>query len=138
MAHILINSFEENGAHRNFKGFTLIELLVVLAIIGTLLSIAAPRYIGSVDKADLAVLKQNLSVLRESIDKLYGDTGRYPQVLDDLVARRYLRHVPVDPITGSSTTWQLEQSSDPESPGIVNVHSGASGKSKNGQLFKDL
>ena len=119
-------------------GFTLIELLVVLAIIGTLLSIAAPRYTGSVDKSNLAVLQQNLSAMRESMDKMYGDTGRYPQSLDELVTQKYLRRIPVDPMTGSSTTWILEQSTDSNVPGIVDVHSGAPGKTRQGQAYKSL
>lgn len=123
---------------RRTKGFTLIELLVVLAIIGTLLSIAAPRYSGSVDKANLAVLQQNLSAIRESIDKLHGDTGKYPQTLDELVTKRYVRSIPVDPVTGSNTTWLLEQSTDPNSAGIVDVHSGAAGKTRSGKLLREL
>jgi len=119
-------------------GFTLIELLVVLAIIGTLLSIAAPRYTGSVDRSNLAVLQQNLSAMRESIDKMYGDTGRYPQSLDELVTQKYLRRIPIDPITGSSTTWIPEQSTDSNVPGIVDVHSGAPGKTRQGQAYKSL
>lgn len=117
-------------------GFTLIELLVVLTIIGTLLSIAAPRYTGSVDKANLAVLQQNLAAMRESIDKMHGDTGKYPQTLDELVTNKYLRRVPVDPITGSVKTWILEQSTDPNVPGVVDVYSGASGKTRQGQAYR--
>jgi|SRR5450759_1145936 len=118
-------------------GFTLIELLVVLAIIGTLLSIAAPRYNGRVDIANQAVLKQNLTTLRDSIDKFYGDTGKHPQALEDLVSKQYLRRVPVDPITGMSSTWKLVQSGDADNPGIVDVKSGALGKSKSGQAYQD-
>src|SRR5712675_321758 len=70
-------------------GFTLIELLVVLAIIATLLTLAVPRYFGSVEKSKEAVLKQNLATLRDSLDKYYGDTGRYPDSLDDLVTKKY-------------------------------------------------
>lgn len=119
-------------------GFTLIELLVVLAIMGTLLSIAAPRYAGSVDKANLAVLEQNLDALRVSIDKMHGDSGKYPQTLDELVSKRYLRRVPVDPITGSRDSWILVPSTDPDDPGIVDVKSAAPGSARNGKLFSEL
>src|SRR6476620_1199846 len=88
-------------------GFTLVELLVVMAIIATLLTLAVPRFFGSVDKSKEAVLKQDLATLRDSVDKYYGDIGRYPDSLDDLVSKRYLRNVPVDPITESNTTWVL-------------------------------
>lgn len=117
-------------------GFTLIELLVVLTIIATLLSIAAPRYIGSVDKAKEAVLKENLASLRMAIDKFAGDTGQYPSTLDELVSRRYLRGIPVDPITDSTRTWIL-RAPDSTSKGIFDVKSGASGLSRDGTPYSE-
>lgn len=87
---------------RRVRGFTLIEILVVLAILALLLSIAAPRYFGSVDRSKETVLKQNLFQIRESLDKYFADTGRYPDSLEDLVTKHYLRSAPVDPVTGSA------------------------------------
>jgi general secretion pathway protein G len=89
------------------RGFTLIELLVVMAVIATLLSIAVPRYFGSVDRSREAVLKQNLRTTREAIDRYYGDLGRYPEDLQDLVAKRYLRSLPYDPVLESQGDWIL-------------------------------
>jgi general secretion pathway protein G len=117
------------------RGFTLIELLVVMAIIGTLLSLAVPRYSGSVDKAKESVLKENLSTLREAIDKHYGDTGKYPTTLDDLITKRYLRRVPVDPITDSATSWVVLPPDNPQKGMIFDVKSGATGKSRDGTLY---
>jgi len=117
------------------RGFTLIELLVVLAIITTLLSIAAPRYTGSVDKAKEAVLKENLATLREAIDKFVGDSGKYPSTLDELVSRRYLRRIPIDPITDSATTWVILPPADPQKGNVFDVKSGATGKSRDGTLY---
>jgi general secretion pathway protein G len=119
------------------RGFTLIELLVVLAIIGTLLSIAAPRYYGSVDKAKENVLRENLSTLREAIDKYYGDRGSYPMALDDLVTRRYLRRIPDDPITDSATTWIVIPPPEPLKGAVFDVKSGARGKSRDGSAYRD-
>lgn len=119
------------------RGFTLIELLVVLAIIGTLLSIAAPRYIGSVDKAKENVLREDLSTLREAIDKYYGDRGTYPMVLDDLVTKRYLRRIPEDPITDSARTWIVVPPPEPLKGAVFNVKSGAPGKSRDGSAYRD-
>lgn len=119
------------------RGFTLIELLVVLAIIGTLLSLALPRYNGSVDKSKEAVLRQNVATLRDAIDKFHGDTGKYPQSLDDLVNKQYLRHIPLDPVTNSEKTWIPVTSEDADDPGVMDVKSGASGKSRTGQSFQD-
>jgi len=77
-------------------GFTLIELLVVMAIIALLLSLAAPRYFGGVDKARETVLRENLHQMRDALDKYYGDNARYPDALDDLVAKKYLRSMAKD------------------------------------------
>ena len=88
-----------------YAGFTLIELLVVMAIIATLLSIVAPRYFNSLDRSKETVLRQDLGVMRDAIDKFYSDTGNYPGELAELVEKRYLRAVPVDPLTESAATW---------------------------------
>ena len=86
-------------------GFTLIELMVVMSIIATLLTLALPRYFHSVERSREAVLKQDLHIMRDAIDKYLADRGRYPQTLDELAEKRYLRSVPPDPITESSSTW---------------------------------
>ena len=113
------------------RGFTLIELLCVMAIIATLLTIAVPRYFRSLQRSREAVLQQDLSALRESIDKFHGDTGKYPQSLAVLVEKRYLRAIPVDPITKASDKWVVVKADDPEDNG-VNVMSGAEGAGENG------
>lgn len=120
------------------RGFTLVELLVVLAIIGTLLSIAAPRYTGSTDRAKEMVLKENLATLREAIDKHYGDTGSYPASLDDLVTKRYLRRVPEDPVTDSATTWIPIPPPEGKKGSVFDVKSGAPGKGRDGTVFRDF
>jgi general secretion pathway protein G len=117
------------------SGFTLIELLVVMAIVAMLLTIAAPRYFRSLERARESVLRQDLAVVRDSIDKFYSDEGRYPQSLEDLIEHRYLRSVPVDPVTRSADTWVLVRSEDPETPGVRDVQSGAPGESLSGQPY---
>ena len=120
------------------RGFTLIELLVVLAIIATLLTIAVPRYFGSVDKSRETALKENLHVLRGAIDKFYGDKGAYPGTLGDLVTHHYFRAVPVDPVTESASTWQTVASPDADKPGVYDIRSGAKGKTKDGVPYEQL
>lgn len=94
--------------YRTFhKGFTLIELLVVLTIMATLLAIVTPKYFNSVDKAKEAVLKANLRLTREAIDKYKADHQRYPDTLKQLVIERYLSSVPTDPFTDSVDSWVL-------------------------------
>ena len=118
------------------RGFTLIELLVVMAIIATLLSIAAPRYLRSLDDAREAALKSNLAQMREAIDHFHADRGSYPQALPELVEKRYLRAIPVDPITESTQTWQL-LSAPGDEPGstIYDIRSGATGTSRLGEPY---
>ena len=114
------------------RGFTLIELLVVMAIIGTLLSIAVPRYFRSLQHARETVLKQDLSILREAIDKYYADLNLYPETLPALVEKRYIRAMPVDPFTKLIDTWTLVPSDDPDHAGIRDIHSGAADVASDG------
>jgi general secretion pathway protein G len=106
-------------------GFTLIELLVVMVIIGTLLSIAVPRYFRTLAHARETVLKQDLAILREAIDKHYADLGQYPDNLAALVEKKYVRAVPLDPYTKLVDSWALIPSEDPDHAGIRDIHSGA-------------
>jgi general secretion pathway protein G len=124
--------------HKHLKrGFTLIELLVVMAIIGTLLTIAVPRYFHSVEKSKEAVLHQNLALTRQVLDKFYSDNGKYPDSLDDLVSKKYLRSLPYDPITESTTTWSIIGSDTPEKGAVFDIKSGASGQGLDGTEYKD-
>ncbi len=118
-------------------GFTLIELLVVLAIIGTLTALVAPRYWGQVDVAKEAVLRDNLRGTREVIDKFYGDTGRYPESLQELVERRYLRSLPMDPVTGSATGWTLVSPPEGADGAVYDLHSNAPGTARDGRSYAD-
>ena len=117
------------------RAFTLIELLVVMAIVATLLTIAAPRYFHSLERSRESVLRQDLAVMRDSIDKFFSDAGRYPQSLAELVDRRYLRAVPVDPLTRSAESWVVVRSEDAEAPGVRDVRSGAPGDSLAGEPY---
>jgi general secretion pathway protein G len=118
-------------------GFTLIELLVVLAVIATLLTLALPRYFSSLEKSREAVLQQNLALLRESLDQYYGDKGRYPDALDELVDHKYLRSLPVDPITDSNETWVKVPPEQPDMGGIYDVRSGAHGVARDGTEYQN-
>ncbi len=116
-------------------GFTLIELLVVFAILATLLTLAVPRYFGSLDKSKEAVLKENLYQLREAIARYHADKGKYPESLESLAADKYLRNVPLDPITESAATWQIVRPEDPQKDGVYDVKSGAPGKAIDGSEY---
>ena len=111
-------------------GFTLVELLVVLAIIATLLSIAAPRYFQHVERSREAVLRENLATLRDAIDQYHADKGKWPASLAALAEERYLRAVPIDPLTGQNDTWTVEPGEDGN--GVRDVRSGAQGAGGDG------
>ena len=119
------------------RGFTLIELLVVMSIIAVLLTIAVPRYFKTLEHSRETVLRQDLSVMREAIDKHYGDYGQYPDSLAALVERKYIRAVPVEPITKSADAWKVVVSDDPDHPGIRDVHSLAEGNGSDGRPYKE-
>jgi general secretion pathway protein G len=119
------------------RGFTLIELLVVLAIVALMASIALPRYFGSLQQAREQALQENLRVLRISIDRYRGDKGRFPADLDELVTQRYLRAVPLDPITESAQTWVLLPA-EGDDAGVADVRSGATGAGRDGRSFGEL
>jgi len=108
-------------------GFTLVELMVVMTIIALLISVVVPDYIGKMRRAEEAVLQQNLTVMRESLDKHYADTGRYPGSLEELVAKHYLRAIPKDPFTQSAATWVAVPPQDNRKGNVWDVKSGAKG-----------
>lgn len=122
--------------HRRINGFTLIEMLVVMALVALLLTIAVPRYFGAIDKSKDVALRENLRVLRVTLDKFHADKGRYPETLEQLVEQRYLREVPIDPVTESAQTWILIPARDSDVQGIVDVKSGASGQNKEGLAYE--
>ena len=119
------------------RGFTLIELLVVMSVIALLLTIAVPRYFGSIDKSKEAVLRENLNQMRDAISRYYADKGKYPESLDALASDKYLRRVPLDPITESDKTWIVLQPQDPQKGGVYDVKSGATGKSREGVEYSE-
>lgn len=119
------------------SGFTLVELLIVMAIIATLLTIAVPRYFTSLDNSKETALRQSLSVMREALDHHYGDTGRYPDSLEALVEKRYLRQVPLDPIAERSDSWVTVPPPAGAEGLVGDVKSGAPGAARDGTAYAD-
>lgn len=126
------------------NGYTLIELLIVLAIVSLLVSIVLPQYRYAQQKAREAVLRENLTRMREVIDQYFSDKQKYPESLEALVSEGYFRRLPYDPITRSDKTWQVVfeeagPNADPSAPlGITDVHSGAQGVALDGTPFSEL
>ncbi len=124
---------------RTRDGFTLIELIVVLTIVSLLLTVGAPHYFHSVQRSRESALKQNLATMRDAIDKFYSDQGKYPDALGDLIAKRYLRALPEDPVTQSIESWiTLTPPADMGATGqVYDVRSGAEGKAADGTAYAE-
>ena len=122
---------------RRRLGFTLIELIVVFLIIAILLTLALPRYFGSIDRSKEIVLKENLHQVRDAIGKYYGDKGKYPESLEALATDKYLRKLPIDPITESTTTWVIVPPPEPLKGAVYDIKSGADGKAQDGTSFNE-
>jgi general secretion pathway protein G len=120
---------------RGLRGFTLIEMLVAMAILALLLTLVVPKYYGTLDHSRDAVLLENLKATREVIDTFYGDNGRYPESLSELVERHYLRSLPYDPITQSYQSWIIVAPEPPTRGQVYDLHSGAKGRTKDGRAY---
>src|SRR5258705_1511838 len=126
--------------NRQERGFTLIELMIVISMILILVSISIPAYNQSIIRAKESVLRQDLFQLRSLISQYTLDKQKAPQALDDLVQAGYIKQIPVDPMTGSNSTWTVDQedsimSVDQQDPGVSDVHSGAEGMSTDGTAY---
>ncbi len=122
---------------RRRAGFTLIELLVVLGIVALLLTLAVPRFFPSIVSARETILADNLRSTRAVIDQYYSDTGRYPESLDQLVEKKYLRNLPLDPITESTASWIVVPPEDGAKGSVYNIKSGAPGNDRSGKPYSD-
>jgi general secretion pathway protein G len=134
---MVMRAFVLNGK----KGYTLLELMIVVAIVGILVSLAIPSFQQSAMKAKETALKQNLFTMRAVLDQYYADRGDYPDSLESLVEAKYIRAIPMDPLTKSATTWieiYEEQEEGNDSPaGVYDIKSGSEELARDGTPYKD-
>jgi general secretion pathway protein G len=124
------------------SGFTIIELMVVMTIIVVLASMGLVQYRRSIIFSREAVLKEDLFRMRDAVDQYFADKNEYPTALDALVSEGYLRSIPKDPFTDSTSTWQTTQSEpDPRNPtavaGIYDIKSGSEQTATDGTHYSD-
>jgi general secretion pathway protein G len=117
------------------KGFTLLELVIVVFILSILAGLISPNILSRVADAREAVLKSNISGLRYSLDQFYNDTGSYPDSLNDLVTKKYIKQIPIDPITESNSTWKIIYD---QKKTIIDIKSGATGSSSKGVPYENF
>jgi general secretion pathway protein G len=122
---------------RRARAFTLIELLVVLGIIALLLTLAVPRFFPSIDSTKETILAENLRNTRTLIDQFHADTGRYPDSLEQLVEKKYLRELPMDPIVETRDGWIVEPPPEGEQGAVGNLRSSAPGVDRKGKPYAE-
>jgi general secretion pathway protein G len=124
------------------SGFTMIELLVVVSLIVILATMGLTQYRNSVVHAREATLKEDLFRLRDAIDQYYADKGQYPATLDALVSDGYVRKLPEDPFTRSTSSWQtVPAEPDPNNPvaepGVYDIKSGSDATALDGTKYSE-
>ena len=116
--------------------------MVVISLIVILTTMGVAQYRTSVIHSREAVLKEDLFRMRDAIDQYYADKGQYPASVDALVTDGYMRKVPEDPFTRSSTTWTpIPSEPDPNNPtaepGVYDVKSGSEDSAIDGSKYND-
>ena len=142
MSMMSMRQFSRSRIRQLSRGFTMIELLVVLALIVILASMGMAQYRSSVVHAKESVLKDDLFKMRDAIDQYYADKNQWPNALDALVSEGYLRKLPEDPFTKSTSTWQtVPAEPDPNNPsaevGVYDVKSGSEATALDGTKYSD-
>jgi general secretion pathway protein G len=144
---------------RRERGLTLVELIVTVAILAILASAAAPNVLFQVKREKERVLRRDLWEMRDAIDhykdaadrgafQIKVDSNGYPPDLETLVngvdvqgkKLRFLRKIPLDPMTGKAEWGYRSNQDDPTSDSyggqsIFDVYSKSLGTALDGTKY---
>jgi general secretion pathway protein G len=143
------------------RGLTLVELIVTVAILSILASAALPVARFTVKRQNERYLRYDLWMMRDAIDhykdaadrnafQIKLDSQGYPPDLETLVNGvdvqgkkvKFLRHIPVDPMTGKAEWGLRSMKDDPTSTSysgesVFDVYSKSQGTAINGTKYSD-
>jgi len=154
-------SLERERSQRRQRGFTLLELIIATGILVILSTMAVPLARLTITREKERMLRADLWELRDAIDRYKDaadrggfqtkvDSQNYPPDLETLVKGvdvqgkkvRFLRKIPVDPMTGT-TEWGLRSmQDDPDSDSwggqsVFDVFTKSQGTALDGTKYKD-
>ena len=109
-----------NTMVKDRQGYTLIEMMIVISIISILATMALPLFI-----------------MRDTIDQYFADHGRYPDSLQELETEKYVRQIPMDPLTGRTDTWITIPPEGFAEGTVYDVHSGSNKVSLDGTPYNE-
>jgi general secretion pathway protein G len=148
--------------YRQQRGVTLMEMIIVISILLVLMGAAVPVVRVSVRRAREVELRRDLWEMRSAIDKYKEAADRnmfqvklgtegYPPDLDTLVngvdaqggkKLRFLRRIPIDPMTGNKDWGLRSMQDDPTSDSwggqdVFDVYTKANGTGLDGTKYRD-
>jgi len=149
------------GGRLTARGFTLIELIVATMIMVILVSMAVPLASNAIKREKERELRRDLWTIRDAIDRYKDAADRaafqiklgsegYPPDLDTLVQGvdsngkklKFLRRIPVDPMTGKAEWGMHSMQDDPTSDSwggesVFDVYTKSQGTALDGTKYKD-
>ncbi len=93
---------------------------MVFTLLALLLTIAVPRYLETAESSRIKVRDQNMATIRDALDKFKADQGRYPAKFVELIEKRYLRRIPIDPVTDSAD-WTIVEDPNKLEAGVFDI-----------------